>query len=349
MENYGIITSTPPSMQVVANDIASALKKLGYTAKAYNWQLPWFKAKKEFEKGIIFIPFDPLIMVPWVLLQRDYMKHGLPSLTYVTCEGKPKQHLIHNWIREDCTFIACSEFVKEMLNQVDIHPITVIQHGINLETIKPMLRSAKIKGSKLKHKLGVKVLFGTICSTHPRKGLPLLAEAIKQASEELPEAGFIVHTKKMGINFFEENPHVGISPLFGKLGREEILKLIGSLDFLIHPALAEGFCLPLLEAQAFGVPVIYPKYSPLTEITHPTANYPIPTKKQEYVDTGNGILYLYHHYKPEEMVEQIKKAYETYICNPTKYEEQAKTLREHVEPYSHIKTYSKFAEVLPHA
>jgi len=344
MVRYGIVTARPPSLQVVANDIAHVLNALGHTAKAYDWQIPYFQAQKEFDKSIIFIPFDPLFATPWCLLQRDYIKHGIPSVIYTTVEGKPKPHLIHDWIKKDCTFIACSKFVSKMLCDSELNIIDLIPHGVNIEEMRGLRGAPRALGERFKRKLGVKTLFGTVASDHPRKGLRLLAEAVKQASAELPDAGFYLLSKTKAVGLFEENPHVFVNPVFGRLSRTEILTVIASFDFLLHPALAEGFCLPLLEAQALGVPAIYPKYEPLTDIAHPTANFPFPYKTQEYVDTGNGILYLYHRYKPEEMVKQIRNAYETYTCKPEKYNQLRKTLKEHAEQYDITKTYSKFVE-----
>jgi len=344
MTRYGIVTAKPPSLQVVANDIAYALKKLGHEAKAYQWQVPYFQAQKQFERSIIFIPFDPLIATAWCLLQRDYVKHGIPAIIYTTVEGKPKPHLIRDWIKKDCTFMACSKFVFNMLHEAELNVIDIIPHGVNIEETSRLRSMPRAHGATFKRKLGVKVLFGTVASDHPRKGLHLLAEAVKQASAELPDAGFYILSKTKAVDLFEENPHIFINPLFGKLSRSEILTLIGSFDFLLHPALAEGFCLPLLEAQALGVPAVYPKYEPLTEIAHPTANFAFPFKTEEYVDVGDGTLYLYHHYKPEEMVNQIKNAYETYTCKPEEYRQLRKTLKKHAEQYDITKTYSKFAK-----
>jgi len=342
MVRYGIVTARPPSLQVVANDIALALTKLGHEAKAYDLQIPYIQAQTQFEKSIVFIPFDPLFATAWCLLQRDYIKHGISTIIYTTVEGKPKPHLIHDWIKKDCTFVACSKFVCKMLREAELNVIDVIPHGVNIEQIRKLHGAPRAQGERFKRKLGVKVLFGTVASDHPRKGLHLLAEAIKQASGELPDAGFYVLTKTKAVDLFQENPHLAINPIFGKLSRKEVLNLIGTFDYLLHPALAEGFCLPLLEAQALGVPAIYPKYEPLTEIAHPTANFPFPFKTEEYVDTGNGTLYLFHHYKPEEMVKQIKNAYETYTCKPEEYRQLRKTLKEHAEQYDITKTYSKF-------
>jgi len=345
MTRYGIITARPPSLQVVANDIAFVLRKMGHEATAYNWQIPYFQAKNKFERSIIFIPFDPLFVTPWCLLQRDYIKHGIPTVMYVTTEGKPKPHLIYDWIKKDSTFIACSKFVSEMLRQVELNVIDVIPHGVNIEKIRKMRGAPRAQGERFKRKLGVKTLFGTVVSDHPRKGLPLLAEAIKQASAELPDTGFYILSTTKAVNHFEENPHVYLNTLFGKLSREEVLNLIGTFDFLLLPSLAEGFGLPLLEAQALGVPAIYPNYNPLTEIAHPKANFPFPFKTQEFVDVGDGTLYLFHQYKPEEMVKQIRNAYETYTCRPEDYRQMSDTLKNHGQKYDITKTYSKFGEV----
>ena len=47
--------------------------------------------------------------------------------------------------------------------------------------------------------------------------------------------------------------------------QKDLWKLYAGADFYIHPTLAEGLGLPILEAQAVGVPVIIPKVTAMTE------------------------------------------------------------------------------------
>ena len=340
MTVYGVVTSYATSLTVVGKDIEYAINKLGHEAKFYDRPIQWYDAKKEFDRGIIFIPFDPIYAPSWFLLQRDYSLHGIPSVTYVTVEGEPKKWLVRDWIKRDCTFIANSNFTKRMLARIGIDVIDLIPHGINLE----FLRSIKPDKKKLKRELNAKIIFGTVASNLPRKGLDSLATVARKLSETLPDAKFYVLTTFQGALNFAGLKNVYVSKQFGKLSREEVLSLIGSFDFYICSSYAEGFGLPLLEAEAFGIPVIYPSYEPLTEITHPTANLPVKIEAEDYVDQEQGILYLIHKYNPDDMAEQVEKAYEIYTCKPEKYEKMSNQVKEFAKKFDCVKTYSKFLE-----
>jgi len=337
MTTFGVLTANATSLNVVAQDIVYAINKLGHDAKLYNRQIQWHEAKKLFKRGIIFIPFDPAYALIWFLLQRDYCKVGIPSVTYVTVEGLPLRTMIREWVRRDCTFIANSRFTESMLKRVDVEVKDVIYHGVNFDLIKQTKQT-----QQLKKQLNAKVVFGTVASQLPRKGLDRLAQAIKTTSEKLEDAKFYILTTPAGRNNFIGMDNVHVSTNFGKLEREEVVALIGSFDYYICSSLSEGFGLPLLEAQAFGIPVIYPDYSPLSEITHPTANFPIDVAEEEYVRFMEAIDYLFHHYNPNDMADQIEKAYETYTCKPLQYQKISQQVKEFAQQFDILKTYSKF-------
>jgi len=342
MTRYGIVTSYKTSLTVVANDIAYALNRLGHEAHPYHRQVQYWEAKKLFERAIVFIPFDPVYAPVWFLLQREYLKHGIPSVTYVTVEGKPIKSMVDDWIKRDCIFIANSKFTQRMLEWIGILPVKTIPHGVNLEAVGKLKPQAEGLKQEIKKRLGVKVLFGSVVSDHPRKGLKPLAEALKAVTPKLPEAGFCVLTTPKGASHFAGMKRVEFSSNFGKLDREEVLSLIGSFDYYLHPALAEGFCLPVLEAYAFGVPCIYPSYDPITEITQPNVDFPIKTTREEFKDFRGGIRYLCHIYEPESMAFQIERAYETYTCNPERYREMSKQVAERAKDFDCVKVYSEF-------
>jgi glycosyltransferase involved in cell wall biosynthesis len=342
MVRFGIITSYATSLTVVGKDLAYTISKLGHESKFYSRQIQWYDAKKEFDRGIVLIPFDPIYAPIWFLLARDYNVHGLPSVVYTTVEGEPKQWLVKDWIKRDCKFIANSNFTQKMLRRIDIDVAKVIYHGVNFELVNQVKHQAETKKQAIKQQLGVKTLFGTIASGHPRKGLAHLTQTLQAITSKIKDVGFYILTTPHSIDQFKEIKNVYASPKFGKLTREEVVTLIGSFDFLIHPALCEGFCLPVLEAQALGVPCIYPAYEPITEIAHPTANFPVKTTSEDFQDLGDGILYLCHFYKPEDMAEQIEKAYETYTCKPDEYQKLSKQVTEHAKNFDTMKCYKDF-------
>jgi len=342
MVTYGVLTANATSLNVVAQDIVHAINKLGHDAKFYNRQIQWYEAKNIFQRGIVFIPFDPVYALLLFLLQKDYNDHGMPSVTYVTVEGLPLKTMISPWVRRDCIFIANSRFTARMLRRVDIEVSDIIYHGVNYDIINKAKPQANVRKQQLKKQLNAEVIFGTVASSLPRKGLDRLANAIKMVSDELKDAKFYILTTPAGRNRFIGMDNVHVSTNFGKLEREEVMALIGTFDYYICSSLCEGFGLPLLEAEAFGIPVIYPDYDPLNEITHPTANFPIKWAEEEYVRFMEGIDYLFRLYSPNDMAEQIEKAYETYTCKPEEYQKLSQQVKEFAKDFDSLKTYSKF-------
>jgi glycosyltransferase involved in cell wall biosynthesis len=168
---------------------------------------------------------------------------------------------------------------------------------------------------------------------------------VSLVSKKLADAGFLIVTTHEGCALFSGIDNVKAEATFGKRERKEILALLGSFDFLIHPALSEGFGLPVLEAQALGVPVIYPEYQPLTEIAHPDANFGFRAGEVMYDAFGDGILYACHDYMPQDMAEQIEKAYEVFTCNRDEYDKRSNTVKVHAKMFDAIKIYSEFDKV----
>jgi len=343
MVTFGIVTANATSLKVVGKDIAYTINKLGHHAKFFNRQVQWYEAKREFQRGIVLIPFDPVYALLWFLLQRDYDKHGIPSVTYVTVEGLPLETMIKEWVRRDCTFIANSRFTARMLRRVNVEVKDIIYHGVNYDIINKVKPQINERKQLLKKQLKAKVIFGTVASELPRKGLDRLADTIKVLSG-LKDVKFYILTTPAGRTQFMPMNNVHVSANFGKLEREELISLIGSFDFYICSSLSEGFGLPILEAQALGKPIIYPDYDPLNEITHPTANFPIKWIEEQYVKFREGIQYLFRLYSPDDMAEQIKKAYEIYTCEPSQYRELSQQVQEYAMQFDIMKTYTKLVK-----
>lgn len=345
MTKYGVLSSKATSLQVVGKDIVYALEKHGVQAEFYDCQITHYHARAMFDRAIIVIPFDPLVATPWFLLQRDYSVNGIPSVTYVTTEGEPKKWLVRPWMKRDCTFIANSSFTERMLLRIGVEVKKVVPHGVNLQLIKHIMREKRKIKEELKKKLNAKVVYGTVASELPRKGLNKLAEAIRIIEDKIEDAKFYIITTSRGKAYFTGLKNVYVSATFGKHTRDEILRIIASFDYYICSSLAEGFCLPVLEAQALGVPVIYPDYDPLNEITHPTANFPIPVIGEEYRSQDYGILFLLRDYDPAELAKRIEETHHIYTCDGKKYRMLSKQVSLHAEKFDCVKTYRDFLTI----
>jgi|GEM_PF-1631154 len=339
---FGVISGYVPSLRTVGMDIAYALNKLGHSARYYSYQVPYYDAKKLFSKAIVFIPFDPTYVGNWCLMATEYCKARIPTIMYVTVEGVPKKRYIKDWIVSECMYYAVSEYVKEMLEKVGVPVIDIIYHGVNFDDVRKAKENISFKKKLLHSKVNAKVIFGTVSSSLPRKGLKMLTHVANLVAEEIPDAKFYVFTKITPAGQVLTGKNIIVDQRFGKLTRDEVLSLIGSFDYYLCPSHAEGFGLPLLEANAMGVPVICGEYKPLTEITSPKSTLYVPIYGVEERDDGYGILFTYHLYNADDMAEKVKEAYEIYMSNQEKYQQMCRDAEENAKKFDILKTYSKF-------
>ena len=121
----------------------------------------------------------------------------------------------------------------------------------------------------------------------PRKNLPMLLRAYRQAAQSAPDLPKLVIAGKLGWKndefarmveepWLRERVH-----LAGYVPDAELLRLFQGAIAFVYPSLYEGFGLPVLEAMACGTPVITSSCSSLPEIGGEAALYVDPTDEAE--------------------------------------------------------------------
>ena len=335
MAKVGIVTSSAVSLVNVAHDISDALRKSGHETHVFTQLLSVIDAKRMFEKCVVVTVFSPISIPSWFMLWRDLNKAGIPSKLYVTVEGIPKPHLIYDWLKRECKAVANSYFTKNALEEQGILVEEVVYHGIDLELVK----RAKHLNPPIR-KNPDKVLFGFVANAQARKGHDRLAQAIKHAKERVPEAEFYILTEPAAAKHYAGLENARVDTRFGAFSREQVLALIGSFDFYLGVTLSEGFGLPVLEAQAMGVPVIYLDYAPLNEIAEPKHNIPVPYQSVDKIDVGHGILYTLHMYDPLSLVEAIEAACQLY-SDKKAYSKAKRAVSAHARKFDSTKLYPK--------
>jgi len=338
MSRLGIVTSDSPSLKTVAGDIATVFSELGVQSRVYTRQIPFYEAKTLFDRSIVFMPFDPTYVLTYILLYRDYRNHGITSAFYTTVEGKPVRTMIPKWVRRDVEAIAVSNYVKERLEYADINVVDVIPHGVDLQ----LTSKVSPDNERLKRLTGGSMVFGAVASGHRRKGLDLLAKAIEQVNSKI-DAGFYVLTEPKAEPLFAKCGNTYVDTRFGKLSRLEVLNLISSFNFYVCSSLSEGFGLPLLESQAFGIPVVYPDYPPLNEFIDSRINFPYQYRDVEEYRDVFGIAFEFHIYRVEDLAGAIMEAYNVYATDSEKYHVMSEEARRQIaEKYDIRHVYHAF-------
>ena len=158
---------------------------------------------------------------------------------------------------------AQSEFTKNGLDSV------LLLHGVDCKVYRPGLTKAlKSKG----------FLVGMVASnmSHDRKAYWQNLKAFSIFKKNHPEAEIYCHTfvtaKDSGFDLLKMADHLGIEINFPDAWQmkegippERMAQIYNSFDVLLMASKSEGFGVPLIEAQACGVPVITTKHSSMTE------------------------------------------------------------------------------------
>ncbi len=342
MRKVAILTSRATSLSNVARDLTKVARKLNYVPNVFDTPIPSFTIREKYDCAIIIMTFSPLLTRVWFLRAYE-LRHNekVPTILYTTVEGKPRRDLIPKWYYKLDNIVCNSNFTKQMVESVGFEVLDVVYHGVDLESIRTSKQHVGVIRKKLIEKVKSEFIVGTVAMNHPRKGLEYLAKVAEIVYQKNKDIKFYLITT----SFTKQVPNLYVDTSFGSLSRIEILAWFGAINYLLIPSLAEGFCLPLIEANAHGVPAIHPDYEPLSEITC-DANFKVKVNYVFYNDTGDGIEYEFHTYDVNEMADRVLEAYDIYKNYKSKYEDLKAKAIENAKRFDIYKVYPKIYKIL---
>lgn len=177
-------------------------------------------------------------------------------------------------LKHSSKIITVSESTKkDVLKQFSfVRPdkISVIHHGVNIEGAP-----ANAADYLDKYSLTSKNYFLYVGTLEPRKNIPSIIEAFRHVldtSSELKTNFKLVIAGKKG--WFYEKIFEAVSKyklesqvvFTGYISEEEKRALLANAFGFVYPSFYEGFGIPILEAMAYGVPVITGNISSLPEV-----------------------------------------------------------------------------------
>jgi glycosyltransferase involved in cell wall biosynthesis len=182
--------------------------------------------------------------------------------------------------------IAMSRFGENLMKEAQLDPVYV-PHGVDTRLFRPHpeLRAQTRKALNIPEDA---FLVGMVAANRgnpaiPRKGFPQAFTAFSRFAREHKDAWMYVHSEAKtdaaggGISLDTLAEAVGCPA--GKIRfphdsawdvgmtAEHLVVLYSAFDVLLNPSMGEGFGIPIIEAQACGVPVIASDHSAMSELT----------------------------------------------------------------------------------
>jgi glycosyltransferase involved in cell wall biosynthesis len=292
------------SLRTVASHVAGALRDAGRDAAVYQRYMAPLDVQRAASAAVVVMPADPVTAAPWMLLARDLAVSGVPAVYYATVEGALDRRHVMPWM-SGVRYVANSKYVARKLQDAGLPVRGVIHHGIDLDEVERARQLAGQAAARMRE-LGADperdIVAVTVASGHPRKGLDRLAQIAAVAGQREPGLKFFVITDESGAAQLQGAPNVIAYPAFGELEREEVLSYVAAARVYVQPSLAEGFCLPVLEAHALGVPAVHADLPALGEYS---AGWRVPVRGVTRTKIDSGIIYEMHEYDVNEFAEVL--------------------------------------------
>lgn len=245
-------------------------------------------------------PADLLITFFDAWIYSAYATGGLPCpwLAWVPVDSEPVYPALQR-VLSACTYpVAMSQWGQQVLAQAKIHA-EYVPLGVERSVFTPEAPSGEREETRKRLGAGEDTFLvgfvGTNMHYPERKGIEELLLAVARFVQEHKDVPILVylHTNPLpaddgGIDVIGLAELLGIRKrvtfpnrfsLIRGLPQEFMARLYRAFDVLVLPSHAEGFGLPIIEAQACGTPVIATDWGPMREIN---AGYKISVLHPEF-------------------------------------------------------------------
>jgi len=264
-----------------------------------------------------------------------------PVVIYVTIEGIPtKANFLHTNAHR-CEFVTVSNFVRECLENVGLRVSRVVHHAIDWEQCGKIINKNQWQKSELERIANDKVKFIVVARDDPRKNLKGLADAMEILNNKGYKDRYVVFliTDDSAKAKFSNIPNAVILRNFGGAPYELILGYISASNYLIQPSYCEGFGLPILEANACGVPAIHTDAPPMNEFSSEEFNFLFNYIEKQPVKANPYQYWIFHLFTPRMLAEMMAYAIDIYENKKDEYEEYRIKAREHTREWDYKKKY----------
>jgi len=344
LSKVAVLTSRATSLKNVARDIASVARSQGLIPVLVDYRMLVYELERIADASITCMVFNPLACGNWILLNYEANRRGHKNVFYATVEGNPRKFHVRDWMRYGTYVVANSNYTKEKIEEAGVAVQDVVYHGINFEDVKAAMGLRESARAYLRERLGEGIYVGVVANSHPRKGLKIFANVIREVRERNKDIKFFILTEPRARSYFFDIDGAYVEVSFGKYSRAEVLGLIGAFDIYAHPSLCEGFGLPVLESMALGVLSVHLAYPPLIEFSDKSFNFFVPWYDIEYESFSEGIDYELHIYNTKEFAEAILEAADCMTSRKSEWEDRVAKAKEKAKEFDITKLYTRLLE-----
>jgi glycosyltransferase involved in cell wall biosynthesis len=228
----------------------------------------------DFNADAVFTMMDIWVLDP-VLLSK--VKNFIP---YVPIDHDPPPHHVLDRLRYAFKIITFSKFGQRVLEKEGFTS-TCIPESTNVNVFKPMDKKEARAFIKVPDDIFLFGMVGANKDNPPRKSFQEAIDAFKIFHDKHPKSGLFIHTllqQAGGFPILDYIKYLGLENCFYALPDYQVLyksdhpviaQEMNAFDVLLQPSQSEGFGLPIIEAQACGVPVITTDFTAQAELVIP--------------------------------------------------------------------------------
>jgi glycosyltransferase involved in cell wall biosynthesis len=218
------------------------------------------------------------IMDAWVIDPNQ--THGFKVANWVPIDCSPLSAMDRNYFQSSGSIpVAISKFGQRMLEDGGFSALYV-PHGVDTSVFSPPDNRARVRSELGVPEDAFVIAMNAANKDAVRKSFPEQFLAFAKFSERHSDAMMLVHSivqAPQALNLMDLVNHLGIRDkvkfsdqygiITGRIQPQNLAALYGAADILSATSHAEGFGLPIVEAQACGTPVVTTNFSSMPELT----------------------------------------------------------------------------------